>query len=285
MLRLNAGSEGGNVPLFMDRHYIKGATQHAIQNAHTADLAVQDKYLVKFITYWFDETRSTAFCLVDSPDRESITHAHAEAHGEIPNEIIEVNPAVVEAFLGRIKDPAPPCEGSAERKNDSAFRTILCTDLQESTAMAVRLGDTRALHLLHVHNAITRNALKAHEGREARHTGDGIIASFTSAKRGVECAIAIQKMFRAHNDQNPDDAMHVRIGLNAGEPIEEDNTLFGTTVILAVRICAFAQPNGIVVSQLVRDECGESDFSFSEGLEAHLKGFDHPIGLAEVIWT
>jgi class 3 adenylate cyclase len=275
------------MPLFMDRHYIEGATQHAIQTAHTKDLEIQDKYLIKFLTYWFDEARSTTFCLVDSPNKEAIQHAHAEAHGSVPNEIIEVNPAVVEAFLGRIQDPAPvsqPKRSPVQVDIDSAFRTIMCTDLKESTAMTVRLGDAKAMQLLHIHNDLTRNALMVHDGREVRHTGDGIISSFTSAAKAVECAIAIQKAFSAHNERHPDGAMYVRIGLSAGEPVEEDNSLFGTTVILSVRICAYAQPSQIMVAQVVKDTCQGSGLEFSELGEATLKGFSQPIRLFEVRW-
>ncbi len=72
---------------------------------------IESKYGVRFITYWFDEARSTAFCLVDAPNKEAIQRAHDEAHGKIPSEIIEVDPAVVEAFLGRVKDPLPAASG------------------------------------------------------------------------------------------------------------------------------------------------------------------------------
>ena len=273
--------------LFMDRHYLKGATQHQIQTAHIRDLEVQGKYLVKFVTYWFDEARSTAFCLVDSPDKEAIQKAHAEAHGSVPYEIIEVDPAVVEAFLGRVGDPAPASPAtrpSAQAQMDSAFRTIMCTDLKESTAMTVRLGDAKAMHLLHIHNALTRNALRDYDGREVRHTGDGFISSFTSATKAVECAVAVQKAFNAHNDRNPDNAMYVRIGLSAGEPVEEDNSLFGTTVILAVRICDYAQPNQIMAAQEVKDQCHGAGLPFSEQVDATLKGFTEPIRLCEVRW-
>jgi Nickel responsive protein SCO4226-like len=95
------------MPIYMDRHYIEGATRHTLANAHEKDLAVQRKYGVNFLTYWFDEARSTAFCLVEAPTKEAIRKAHDEAHGAVPNEIIEVDPTVVEAFLGRVKDPLP----------------------------------------------------------------------------------------------------------------------------------------------------------------------------------
>jgi hypothetical protein len=87
------------MPVYMDRQYIEGATRHAVAGAHQKDLALQDKYNVKFLTYWFDEMRSTAFCLIEAPNRETIERAHNEAHGLVPNEVLEVDPAVVDAFL------------------------------------------------------------------------------------------------------------------------------------------------------------------------------------------
>jgi len=151
------------MPLYMDRHFVEGATQAAVAKAHELDLAVQEKYQVKFLTYWFDEPRCTAFCLIVSPDKETVQKAHNEAHGLVPNEIIEVNPSIVQAFLGRVSDP-PPVDSSPGKSGglliDSAFRAIMFTDLKDSTQMTTMFGDTKALHLLHIHNALTRNALK-----------------------------------------------------------------------------------------------------------------------------
>jgi Protein of unknown function (DUF4242) len=97
-----------------DRHYIEGATRHALANAHEKDLQAQSKYGVSFLTDWFDEARSTAFCLVEAPRREAIQRTHEEAHGAVPNEIIEVDPTVVEAFLGRLTDPLPSESGAGK---------------------------------------------------------------------------------------------------------------------------------------------------------------------------
>ena len=188
------------MPMYMDRHYVEGATRHAVADAHQKDLALQDKYNVKFLTYWFDEMRCTAFCLIEAPNRDTIARAHDDAHGLVPNEIIEVDPAVVDAFLGRIKDPpATSPEKSEGTSVDPGFRAIMFTDLKDSTRMTTLYGDAKALHLLHVHNALTRNSLNAHRGREIKHTGDGIMASFASVPDAVECAIAIQKAFAAYN--------------------------------------------------------------------------------------
>ncbi|HXV47218.1 MAG TPA: nickel-binding protein [Candidatus Binatia bacterium] len=240
------------MPVYMDRHYIEGATRHAVADAHHKDLALQEKYNVKFLTYWFDEMRSTAFCLIEAPDRETIERAHNDAHGSVPNEVLEVDPAVVDAFLGRIKDPPPaPPEKSEQISIDSGFRAIMFTDLKDSTLMTTLYGDTKALHLLHVHNALARSALKVHQGREVKHTGDGIMASFASVADAVECAIAIQKAFAAYNQEHPDTPLYVRIGLSAGEPIEDHGDLFGKAVQLAARLCSHAEPGRILVDRVV----------------------------------
>jgi class 3 adenylate cyclase len=272
----------------MDRHYIEGATRHAVANAHQQDLAIQDKYHVKFLTYWFDEMRCTAFCLIEAPNRETIERAHNEAHGLVPNEVLEVDPAVVDAFLGRIKNP-PRMDTSPERAGetpiDSGFRAIMFTDLKDSTLMTTLYGDTKALHLLHIHNALTRNALKAHRGLEVKHTGDGIMASFASVPDAVECAIAIQKAFAAYNKENQEAPLYLRIGLSAGEPIEEHGDLFGKAVQLAARLCAHAAPGRILVDQVVLDQWQGKELPFSDLGEVTPKGFDHAVRVYEVNWT
>jgi hypothetical protein len=76
-----------------------------VAEAHRRDIDIQDRHGVKYMAYWFDENNGAAFCLVHAPDSETAERVHREAHGEIPNVIIPVNLATVEAFLGRISDP------------------------------------------------------------------------------------------------------------------------------------------------------------------------------------
>jgi len=273
------------MPVYMDRHYVEGATRHAVADAHQKDLALQDKYNVKFLTYWFDEMRCTAFCLIEAPNRDTIERAHDEAHGLVPNEIIQVDPAVVDAFLGRIKDPpATSPEKSEGTRVDPGFRAIMFTDLKDSTRMTTLYGDAKALHLLHVHNALTRNSLNAHRGREIKHTGDGIMASFASVPGAVECAIAIQKAFAAYNQEHAEAPLYLRIGMSAGEPIEEHGDLFGKAVQLAARLCAHAEPAQILIDQVVLDQWSGKQLPFADLGEVTLKGFDHAVRVYEVQW-
>ena len=96
------------MPIFMDRHDLTGTTAAEIAEAHRRDLAIQDRYGVKFLTYWFDEQRGTTFCLVEAPDKETAQCVHREAHGFVAGEVVEVALSAVEAFLGRIHDAEPP---------------------------------------------------------------------------------------------------------------------------------------------------------------------------------
>jgi|CXWK01.1.fsa_nt_gi class 3 adenylate cyclase len=272
------------MPIFMDRHFIEGATKHAVANAHNADLAVQEKYRVKFLTYWFDEERSTAFCLVDAPNEDALRQAHNEAHGLVPHEILRVDPAVVEAFLGRVTDPTPADPHAPEEAIDAAFRAIMFTDLKDSTLMTSQLGDAKGLHLLHVNNVLTRNALRAHSGREVKHTGDGLMAVFTSVSNAVNCAIAVQHAFAEHRRQHVGEQLFVRIGLNGGEPIEEHGDFFGNAVQLAARLCAHAQPGQILASQVIHDLARETGLPFADLGLARLKGFDEAVRVYSVAW-
>ena len=272
------------MPVYMDRHYIEGATRHAVADAHEKDLALQERYNVKFLTYWFDEARCTAFCLVEALNRETIERAHNEAHGSIPNEVLEVDPAVVDAFLGRIKDP-PPQGRSGEIVRDAGFRGIMFTDLKDSTLMTTLYGDSKALHLLHVHNAIVRYSHNEHGGREVKHTGDGIMASFTAVPNAVRCAITIQKSFQAYNDAHAETPLHVRIGLSAGEPIEEQGDLFRKAVQLAARLCAHAEPGRILIDQVVVDQCDGDQLPFTALGDLTPKGFGQGVRVYEVDWT
>jgi hypothetical protein len=97
------------MPLFMDRHDVRDATAEAVAEAHQQDLRVQARHACKTLTYWYDEQRGTAFCLIEAPAAAAVRALHREAHGLIPNVIIEVDPSTVFSFLGRVTDP----EGAA----------------------------------------------------------------------------------------------------------------------------------------------------------------------------
>jgi len=269
------------MPIFLDRHELKGLTAADIAQAHQKDLEVQGHYGVRFLTYWFDDARGTAFCLIDAPDIETAMRVHDEAHGNIARDVIEVDLSAVEAFLGRIADPEPAA-CCAEGTVDPALRAIMFTDIVDSTAMTARLGDARAVEMVRAHDAMVRRALRDKGGREVKHTGDGIMAAFDDATAAVDAARAIQQAFDAFNMASRE-KLRVRIGLDAGEPVADHNDLFGMTVQRAARLCQSAEPDSIVVSEIITTLAAPR-FSFVDLGSRIVKGFTQPVEAFAVNW-
>jgi len=193
--------------------------------------------------------------------------------------------SAIDEFLGDRSATEPSEAGSAT----SAFRTVLFTDVEGSTALTDRLGDTTARELLREHERITRKELKAHRGSEVKTMGDGFMASFGWATEAIECAIALQQSFAEHN-KSAEEPIKIRVGLNAGEPIAEDDPggrgdLFGAAVNVAARVAAKADGGEILVSDVVRQLVAGKKFLFNDRGETELRGFEDPVRLFEVRWS
>jgi class 3 adenylate cyclase len=178
-------------------------------------------------------------------------------------------------FLGAQKS------GRASTINDpSGVRTVLFTDLVGHTEMMQRLGDERGREVLREHERITRDLLRQHGGAEVKTMGDGFMASFASVTKAMDCAIALQRAFSAHEGE----PLQVRVGLNAGEPIEEDGDLFGSTVIMASRIAGKAGAGEILIPEPVRHLLTGKSYVYADRGGTVLKGFEDVVRLYEVRW-
>ncbi len=218
------------------------------------------------------------------PDARLVTlpgTAHLAAFGD-PDSVIEA----VDSFLGaggERSDPDP-----ARTVPAGGFRTILFTDIVGHTEMMARLGDDKGREVLREHEDVTREVLRTHGGTEVKTMGDGFMASFTSVVKGVECAIALQRAFAERNER-AEEPLEVRVGLNAGEPIEEDDPdgrtdLFGETVILASRIAAAAEGGEVLASLAVRELCAGKGFLFADAGAHAMRGFEEPVRVFAVKW-
>jgi adenylate cyclase len=172
-----------------------------------------------------------------------------------------------------------------QREAQAGPVTVLFTDISGSTAMTQTLGDAGAQQVVRAHNRIVREALSANAGKEIKHTGDGIMASFAKTSDGVDAAIQMQREVAAHNQHNPNLPLHIKIGINAGEPIAEDNDLFGTTVQLSARIVDKAKADQIFVSEIVRGICAGKQYKFINRGGFPMKGFGDDVILYEVVWN
>lgn len=239
-----------------------GATADEVAAAHVSDLSVAPELGVKFFSYWFDEDDGAVFCFARSPDEEAMTQVHERSHGLVPAEIIQVSEDEVVSFLGRVRDPEDASQLT------SPFRIIAFTDLVDSTVLLNEVGQAEFLVLLSEHDLILRKALARLGGREVKHTGDGIMASFSRGGSALEWALEVRDIFEKRDD------MSIRVGLASGEPVEHHRDLFGTAVNLANRLCAVAKDGQILVSEPVHDiGLSEGPFEFAGPKETELKGF------------
>lgn len=274
------------MPLYLDVHEIPGATADDVRKAHEADMAVQDKHGVSYQKYWLNEKCGKVFCLVEAPSAEAAERVHRESHGLVAEKIIEIDPDMADGFLGGAgTDAAGAALVPGGHERDTAVRSVMFTDIVGSTEMAQRLGDDIAFELVETHDAIVRAAVAENRGRVIKHTGDGIMAVFVSPVAAVKAACRIQNAVEALKPEPGRPDFKVRIGAAAGEPIERGDDFFGSTVNLAARLCAHAQPGTVLVTNGIAELCLGKGMKFAEMRDADLRGFDEPIRTREVVIT
>lgn len=264
----------------MDVHPGLGdATPEDLAASHERDLAVQDKYGVRFLSYWLNEQKGMAFCLVEAPDSDMAQACHKEAHGLMPHDIIEVDAPTLAAFMGdyETNDADRVLLRRQGSEPDTGLRAIMFTDVEGSTDLSTRLGDTAALGVVHAHDSIVRMCLEDHGGREVKHTGDGILASFTSVAGAIRATVDI------HGGADPEPNLAIKIGLSAGEPVSGGNDIYGAAVNLAARICAHAAGGQTLAASTIRDLSIGKDARFLDRGATALKGFPDPVRLFEVV--
>jgi class 3 adenylate cyclase len=271
-----------SMPIYMDVHPDLGdATPEDVAKAHKRDLALQDEFGVKFLSYWVNGPDGKAFCLAESPDPDSLVACHKAAHGLMPHELIEVSARMLSQFLGDTSKDADE-RATVDGDYDTGLRAIMFTDIEGSTDVSTAHGDEAAVDLVRRHDRVVREALAGGGGREIKHTGDGVMASFTSVSRAVQASVSIQNAAANLREDGP--ALRIKIGLSAGEPVEDSNDLYGAAVNLAARICAHASGSQTLASGTVRDLAMGKGHGFVSKGAIGLKGFPDPVPLFEVDW-
>ncbi len=183
-----------------------------------------------------------------------------------------ITTSVSRAIAAWTEKPSGASPAGAGKK----LHALMFTDIVNSTQMTQQMGDVGAQQMVHIHNQIVRTALINNYGKEVKHMGDGIMAVFPSSASAVEAAIEIQRNMAQHNGRD-EMKFQIRIGINAGEAITEENDLFGSVVQLAARVCAQAGGDEILVSQNVRDTYAGSRAAFTSKGTRQMKGFAEPI--------
>ena len=244
------------MPIFMDRHDLSGGvTAKDVALAHQRDLTIQDQFGCRGLTYWFDEEREAAFCLIEAPTQDSVKEMHDHAHGLIPHQIIEVESNVVEAFLGRIHDPKPDNnvdESGLLILNDPAFRAIMSIDLEESALINYRLGPVRYGSFHKTYSQLIQKALDQFKGRLVEHVKNGFLVSFASVSNAVCSALEIQSGLNKLDSKLKVNLI-AQIGLSAGVPVTNNNAFFGETIRQANTLREFSHKGLILISSSLKD--------------------------------
>ncbi len=163
--------------------------------------------------------------------------------------------------------------------------TIVFTDIEGSTEMTERLGDGNASLLVKEHNEVIRAQVAEHGGYEVKFRGDGFMLAFTSASKGVRCAIAIQKEMREFAERHSDEPIGVCIGINSGEAVPDGDDFLGTAVNIAARLADNASGGEVLVSSVVRDLVWSTgEFKFEKEHQIALKGISEPQRVCLVEW-
>jgi len=242
------------MPLYMDRHDGLDATAKSLAEAHQLDLQVQNKFGCKAHTYWYDEGKQIAFCLIEAPDKKAVEDMHRNSHGLVGNQIIEVQSDIVEYFLGRISDPAT-VNHTEKFINETAFRAILYIDCKRLLSNSGNLKKPEP-GLSKILNEVIRPALSEFNGIEIKISNESMMASFTSVTKSLNCAMKIQKRINEMNKKSKDCKIVASIGLSTGYPVTDDDDFFGETVLLARRLSEIANGHNIVLSSEFRNELG-----------------------------
>ncbi|HLK37705.1 MAG TPA: adenylate/guanylate cyclase domain-containing protein, partial [Polyangiaceae bacterium] len=163
---------------------------------------------------------------------------------------------------------------------------LMVTDMVGFSTFVERVGDVRAQATIHVHNRAIRFQLARHHGKEVTHTGDGFMASFRSGDEAAACAVAIQRQFARYSDDHPDGPIRVRVGLNAGRVLPEEDRLFGAALNAAVRVCGQAVAGQILLSESARAMSGAAVGAKARPLGTYaLKGCAEAVPIYELAWS
>ena len=251
------------MPIYMDRHDVSDTvTAEHVAELHQQDLKVQDQFACRGLTYWFDDKRKTAFCLIEAPDTKALEDMHRHAHGDVPHRIIEVEPGIVESFLGRIEDPKKAKDTELNIIDDPAFRTLMIIELNQPVPSQEMPGQFQ--HSLKNFNREVSELLVACNGSTVKHNDFYYLVSFKSVSDAVSSAFKIKSVFYDAANANLTTKVSLKIGLSAGVPVTEKQLLFEDTIKIAAQLCQAIKGEIVMTSEVKHLYESESADMFPE---------------------
>ena len=236
----------------MDFHKIENITVEDVLNAHMADLAVQDKYGVKYHQFWVNQKAGTVFCLTEGPNAQTCEMVHQIAHGNVACAMTEVETGYFKLFMGEGHHVDHGVVRKKDGTVDLGYRSILIA----SARGIATAKDSRDLQLPHWAKTIAAKKITEFNGREVKWDGvDCLIGVFNETTDAVKCACQIQHSLL---DSSHDDKVIFKIGLSADQPVTKDGEFFTKAIQLAHRLCNTAEDNQILTSSLIKSLCEET---------------------------
>jgi AraC-like DNA-binding protein len=232
----------------MDRHEIpEGVTAEHVAQMHQEDLKVQHLYGCKGMTYWCDEQRRTAFCLIEAPNKKALQDMHNHGHGEYPHSIIEVNETIVESFLGRIEDPEKSQNIALNIINDPAFRVLMV--IETSNYLDRLEANQFTIFTQKFHNSVSKQ-LQKFNGSVVKKNNNNYLVSFKSVTDAVLCAQKIQFKFKYVTPKFDPSSRKLNIGIGSGIPVTDKENIFEDTITLATRMCDIIKEPFVITSEV-----------------------------------
>jgi len=173
-----------------------------------------------------------------------------------------------------------------QRKSERTL-TIVFSDIEGSTELALAVGDTRWFEILSAHNQLLRESIHKFGGNEIKSYGDGFMLTFLSARAAVDALIEIQQRLNATQPGDSLQDIKIRAGVHVGEAIvDQGGDLFGRHVNIAARIAAEAAGGEILISPLAREIIeARGDLGFGEPRSVALKGIASSYMVHPIDWN
>lgn len=172
-----------------------------------------------------------------------------------------------------------------EPDNPEKQIVVMFTDIVGSTAMTQEKGNLGAQEIIRAHNKVVRESLAQFRGKEIKHTGDGIMASFEDVSDSINSTAHMQRLIQIHNQNDPTTPLRVKIGTAMGSVVVEESDLYGVTVQMAARIVDKASEGMNLVSDTVYGMLKGGTMQFVKRGPYLMKGIDGPAYLYEHIWN
>lgn len=244
------------MPYYMDFHQFDSVTVEDVKQAHIADLAVQEKYGVRYLQFWVNEEAGTVFCLTEGPDPKSCEACHQEAHGNIPCNIQEVEPGFFKLFMGDGLSVDHGVTLNKEGKADTASRTLLVCDIRGITTIE-NVKEYKELMVSGKAKNLVVDSVKRFNGHFIEHSvDDNLIAVFNSPFHAISCARSISDYLLIKKRENPGKSewnLVFRMAVNQGQPMTEREGFFEAAMRQTRRMCLITGPDRISLSANLRD--------------------------------